>query len=171
VFTESHCKPTLLLLLNARTSLASAEARQAAVSGQLATARQSLAELNADELRLVQLQRELELADASYRKYSDNLEQARIDEALDTQRLSNINIVQPATLEARPVSPRKLVNLILGVLVGCIGGLGIAVVAERFDRSLKSADEVQAELGLPALVDIPRLATSRKNLNGAAKSR
>ena len=77
--------------------------------------------------------RELETRDrngqASYRKYAANLEQARIDQEMGAADL-NIKLVQPATLEVKPVRPRVLWNLVLGLLVGGVGGVGLALTAE-----------------------------------------
>ena len=54
---------------------------------------------------MVNLQRELALQDAKYRKYSENREQARIDQALETNKISNISVVQQATASTKPVRP------------------------------------------------------------------
>ena len=57
---------------------------------------------------LAQLEREANLLDTNYRRYSENLEQARIDESLEAQRISNITVAQPATFNPKPASPKKL---------------------------------------------------------------
>ena len=41
-----------------------------------------------------------------------------IDQALELDRISNVNTYQPASLESRPVSPRKGIVLALGLVLG-----------------------------------------------------
>ena len=86
--------------------------------------------LNENELRLAALQRDVDLLETDYRKYSANLEQARIDQQLEAQRMSNISIAQPASFEPRPVRPRTMLNLLLGLCAGVLGGLALPLALE-----------------------------------------
>ena len=87
---------------------ASLEARAGQLTMQLAAVRGKLTRLNGDEMRLAAIQRDVDLIESDYRKYATNLEQARIDQQLETQRMSNISVVQPASYEPRPVYPRRM---------------------------------------------------------------
>ena len=107
------------------------------LESQLAAEQSSLAKLNEDELRVVRLQREVQLEDANYRKYVDSLEQAHIDRAMATEGKSNISIVQPATLDPRAIKPQTALNLLLAMVVGLIGGLGVTYAAESLDESAR----------------------------------
>ena len=106
--------------------MASLRAQSGQLKTQLAAVRGELGKLNADELRLAETQREVDLLDADYRKYSANLEQARIDQQLETERMSNVSVVQPASYEPRPVRPRVALNLLLGLCAGHVGRPGPA---------------------------------------------
>jgi polysaccharide biosynthesis protein PslE len=119
-------------LLEREPLLASHRAKAEKLRQQLADARGKLAGLNENESEIMKLAREVELNDFSYRKYSENLEQARIDEALQIERISNISVVQPASYEVKPVRPRRLLTLVVGLLVGSCGSVGLALVAESF---------------------------------------
>jgi succinoglycan biosynthesis transport protein ExoP len=70
-------------------------------------------------------------------------------------RTSNIWIVDRAEIPRSPSSPKKARNIILGLLIGILGGLGLAFVLERLDNTVKNADDVQAYSGLPMLGMIP----------------
>ena len=119
-----------LSLLEREPLLASYRAKAEKLRTQLADTRGKLSELNRSEHEVAQLAREVDLNDASYRKYSENLEQARIDEALQTERISNISIVQPASYEVKPARPQRLLTLVVGLLIGSCGSVGLALVAE-----------------------------------------
>jgi uncharacterized protein involved in exopolysaccharide biosynthesis len=146
-----------LNLHSKQTVLASLRARVERSREQLVQARAALELLNDHEMKLVQLQREVELEEANYRKYADNLEQARIDQALKLERISNIGVAQPATYEPRQVRPNTRLQIALGVLVGVLSGVLLAFAAEYYDRSIKTTRDIELQLELCPLVAIPRL--------------
>ena len=146
--------------------LESLSAKTETLKRQSAEVRSRLDSLNAEGLTLAKLEREIELREADYRKYSINLEQARIDDALESRRMSNIGIVQPASYEARPIRPRALLNLALGLLIGVFGAVGVAFLAEYTDRSFRTVDDIERKLELPALVAIPRMKRQAFTING-----
>jgi capsular polysaccharide biosynthesis protein len=47
-------------------------------------------------------------------------------------------------------------TLAMGFLVALAGAVLVALVAEYFDRSLRSAEQIENELGLPVLFSVPR---------------
>ena len=100
--------------------MASLNARTRELRSQLSVARDELKIFNENELQVARLEREVEMLDGEYRKYSASLEQARIDQALEFERMSNINVAQEATCEAMPVSPRPKMNLLLGLGSGFV---------------------------------------------------
>lgn len=58
-----------------------------------------------------------------------------------------VSMAVPATLPTGPVSPRPLLNLGLGILVGLAAGVAAAVMREQFDTSLKSSEDIQKITG------------------------
>ncbi|MGW8256396.1 MAG: GumC family protein [Thermoguttaceae bacterium] len=128
-------------LLAEEPLLASLDARSSKLHDQLSAARQEMKVFNADALRVAELQREVDLLDSEYRKYSTSLEQARIDQALELRKMSNINIAQRATFEPNPISPRPLLNLILGLSVGLFGAVGLCMICAQMERTPKEVEE------------------------------
>jgi capsular polysaccharide biosynthesis protein len=106
---------------------------------------------------MVRLQRELSLQEVKYRKYSENLEQARIDQALETNKISNISMIQAATASMKPVKPIMAFNLALGFVLALVGGLGLAFFYEVTDHSIRTPEDVEEELKLQLLASIPYL--------------
>jgi uncharacterized protein involved in exopolysaccharide biosynthesis len=142
-------------LLAEEPTIASLRAKAEQLKTQLAAARREVTALNDNELRLAVMQRDIDLIEADYRKYSNNLEQARIDQQLETQRMSNIAIVQPASYEPRPIRPRKAVNLLLGLCVGVLGGLALPWA---FDQSRVVPEGVERLNGSPPVTRMPRVS-------------
>ena len=144
-------------LIKEMGTLSSLEAKSRVLKTQQEAARAELTDLNHTEVKMVNLQRELSLLDVKYRKYSDNLEQARIDQAMETNKISNISVVQAATAFMKPVRPRKALNLALGLFLGIFGGLGLAFFSEYLDHSLRTPQDVEEKLDLQVLASIPYL--------------
>ena len=150
-----------LQLLRQESALAASRAKASVLDTQLAAAKTQLRTQTDSELQVAQLQREIEIRDANYRKYANALEQARIDDSLERERISNIFVVQPPTLSGKPVRPPQLFALLAGVGIALFGGVVLAYVAEYLDHSLKTPQEVELRLGLPVLVSIPRVGTKK----------
>jgi len=144
-------------LIRETGNLSSLEAKTGVLKSQLAGGQAELQELNGTEVKMVNLQRELSLLDVKYRKYSDNLEQVRIDQALETNKISNISVVQAATASLKPIRPRKALNLALGLFLGIFGGIGLAFFSEYLDHSLRTPQDVEEKLDLQVLASIPFL--------------
>ncbi len=138
-------------------TLASLQAKAKALREQLANARTELKLLNDNEVQIVELQRQLNVQEANYRKFSQNLEEARVGHALNLEKISNISVVQQPTYPLRPVRPRKTLNLALGVLLGMLGGIGLAFFSEYMDHTFKRPEDVEERLKLPLLAAIPNL--------------
>ncbi|MFZ0213380.1 MAG: polysaccharide biosynthesis tyrosine autokinase [Candidatus Acidiferrales bacterium] len=86
-------------------------------------------------------------------------------------RSSNIRIVDPALVPSAPARPQKARNILLALLVGIIGGAGLAFLREYLDNTVKSPDDIQALTGLPSLAVVPALAngTARRALAGMSR--
>lgn len=80
-------------------------------------------------------------------------------------RTSNIRIVDRADIPLRPDSPRKFRNLLLALFLGLFGGLGLALVMEYLDNTIKSAQDVERYSGWPTLGVVPIFDQDAK-LNG-----
>ena len=123
---------------------------------QLASARNDLKAINDSEVSLSQVQREVGIQEANYKKYLDKLEQARIDQALEMVKISNISIVQPATYPVKPVRPKKMLNIVLGLFLGIFGGIGLAFISEYMDHTFKKPEDITEKLDLPILATISK---------------
>ena len=149
-------------LFTEQATLSSLQAKIQILRRQLTTARVGLKTLNDAEPKITRLKREINMQEASYNKYSENLEQTRIDYALENDKISNISVVQPATpLPTKPVPQRKLLNMALGLLVGIFGAIGLAFFLEYIDHSIRTPEELEEKLLLSTLAFIPRVRANK----------
>lgn len=68
---------------------------------------------------------------------------------------NNVSIVDEASVPLFPAKPKPLINLGLGLILGLFLGMLAALLREQMDDSIKHADEVEKEFGLPLLGLIP----------------
>jgi capsular exopolysaccharide synthesis family protein len=73
-------------------------------------------------------------------------------------RSSNIRVVDPALTPSFPDRPQKGRNILLALLVGLIGGVGLALFREYLDNTVKTPDDIEALTGLPSLAVVPSFA-------------
>ncbi len=148
-------------LFTEQTALSSLQAKVENLMGQLAKARAGLKTVNDAELGITRLKREISVQETNYRRYSENLEQARIDHALEGEKISNIGVVQAATLPLKPVGSGRLLDMALGLFMGTIGAIGLALFSEYIDHSIKTPEEAERILQLPTLASIPRVRANK----------
>lgn len=138
-----------------------AESRE--ISRQLMQLREELANIDALDAPIRALQREQTLLEEKYRKYSENQEQARINQALETEKISNVSIVQHATLPTEAAPSGKLFKLLAALFLGLMGAVAIAFGADYLDPTLHSAADISERLHLTTLIELPNM--QRKALN------
>ena len=164
-----------LALMTEKADRVALQEKLASLNQQLHNAQQQLAPLNDAAVEIAALTRDISTQEANLRKYSENLEQARIDDAMESQRISNISVVQEATLPIQSIRPRKLLNLALGFFLGTFGALLLAFVSELMDHTVKTPHDIEEKLHLTTLGYIPRLRSFHLNgkspLNGKATSK
>jgi capsular exopolysaccharide synthesis family protein len=70
---------------------------------------------------------------------------------------NRIAIADPATAPIESVSPRVLLNAILGGLLGLVLGVSLAFIRRRLDDTVRNPEEVEALTGLSSLGTIVRM--------------
>jgi len=128
---------------------------------------QQKAEVNQMSERMVQysiLKREAEANKALYDGLLTKLKEAGISAGLHS---SNIRVVDPAMIPTYPTRPAKTRNIVLSFLAGLVGGIGLALLREYLDNTVKTPDDVETLARLPSLAVVP--AFSDLNANGRSK--
>jgi len=158
----------LIELLKEQSNVAALQSKVDNLRKQVVAVRDSLRLLNDAEIKTARLQRDITLLADGYSRYSTKLEEARIEQALKNERISNISVLQAATLPVLPAGPGKLIRLGLGLVLALIGGVGFAFFCDYMDHSIKTPEDVQEKLQLPTLASIPRTRQNTVRPTGSA---
>ena len=129
-----------------------ARAKERTLSSEMKKQKTMALELKDAGVHYAILERE---ADTNRKLYDAVLERMREIGVTAEIPNSNRSILDIAEVPRWPTSPRKKIALLFAGLIGLIGGLGLALVFEHLDNTLKTPDEVERYLGLPNLVVVP----------------
>ncbi len=103
----------------------------------------------ATEPELARLEQALSVAEKSRALYLDSLEKARIDQALDDNRINNIAQIQEASLNPSRSSPKSLLLLILALPAAGIVGLVVVYLCAMFDQRIHDGGRFEERFGVP----------------------
>ncbi len=112
------------------------------------------------ESELTELSRDYDTLQKLYASLLSKSEESRMSATLESQqRGEQFRVVDPARVPQRPFSPNRPRLFGMGALIGFAIGLGIAVLLEYRDTSLKTDDDVLAALTIPVLAMVPIMMT------------
>lgn len=83
---------------------------------------------------------------------------------------NNIRVIDYAIAQKRPVAPRRTVIVGTSFLLALVFGVGLALLIEYLDDTLRSTEDVESLLHLPSVAVIPQIGkTKTKRLSQAAR--
>jgi polysaccharide chain length determinant protein (PEP-CTERM system associated) len=125
------------------------------------------------ELEMLSLKRDYDNMKASYNSLLNRRLEAEISVNLEKkQKGEQFQIIEPATVPSRPVSPdlRKLFLLTIAAGLGLGGGL--VFLLEMADTSVRKREDIEEKFGLAILATVPRIFdyrdVSRRRIRTAA---
>ena len=83
--------------------------------------------------------------------YQSLLERTKEIESMVGVSSSNIHIVNKAMLPIKPFKPKVKLNLLLALVVGLLGGVGIAFFLEYYTDTITNPDEISDRFRIPIL--------------------
>ncbi len=108
---------------------------------------------------------QLKLASAAAENVYKSLQEQRFQVGVaEAMLVSDLKLVEPAKAPDRHASPKLLVNLIMGLLLGLGFGTGLVFLFEYIDDTIKSPDDLRGVWNLPRLGVIPRQRNESPNI-------
>ena len=140
--------------IKAKAALSSMKSKSANILKQIQQLDKDIKSLDLRERELKKIKRNLVTSESNYETYLKKYEEARIFEDMDQQKLANFSVIQEATIPAKPLKPKKAVNIFLGIVFGFLFALTVAFISEYMGQGLSSAEKVESRLGLPIIATL-----------------
>lgn len=132
------------------------------------SSRKKAVDLNLKELEFHRLDRMRAQNEKLYGVLLEQLKEADLRRMMNT---NNIRLVDGATEPKEPIAPRVSVNVGIALLVGLVLGLGLAILREQLDNTLKTPEDVEHKLGVTFLGLLPEIAEDETPGKGRRRTR
>jgi polysaccharide biosynthesis transport protein len=151
---EAMKREQVLVISRAQEEVNAAKQNQDALQRRLDQEKSSAYMGNSKAVEYSLARREYESNRSLYDGLQQRLQEAGIIAGLHS---TNIRRIDPADAPDFPSSPRKSVNLTLGLLCGLGIGLMLSFMAEALDTNIKTIYDIEERLGLPMLGVVPQV--------------
>jgi uncharacterized protein involved in exopolysaccharide biosynthesis len=142
-------------LAKGKSELAATQAGAAAASALVRSYGKENEQLDRKELLHQDMLRTAKADEENYMLYLRKAEEARISDALDRQRFSNVVVAEPAAVPFTPQA-RWLLVVILGGLFASFASVILALLVDRWDPSFRTPEEVESFLGSQVVAAFPK---------------
>lgn len=137
-FTRSHPEYQRLL------------ANKARLEERLASLREEVRGLPSTQREVLNLTRELELAQEVYAQLRTRAQELQV---LRASNIGNVRVIDTARTAQNPIAPRKSLILALSVLIGLLAGTAVALTRSYLRNSIMGSEDLE-QLGLPVFATL-----------------
>ncbi len=134
--------------------LAIVNRQESGVSGLFERAKKQALDLNLNEIEYNRLRRQ---KDNTEKLYSLVLERSKESELTRQLRVNNVSIVDLPMRPGGPIRPNVPLNTAVGLLMGTILGIALALMRGLLDRTVKTPDDVEKAVGATFLGLMPEV--------------
>jgi len=134
-------------------------AREEALSAILEKNSTKMESIPTKELELARLEREYRVNESTYLMMMEKYEEIKIAEAGE---IGNVKVIDKAKPPIYPISPKKKLNLIMGILLGLSLGIGVTFILEYSDTTIKTIEDAERSLRLAVLGSVPIIQVDKK---------
>lgn len=155
----------------ADTEIEAAKRGQASLQKELQIYQKRIEEAPKVEQEYLAMIRDYQNDAQKHQEVMNKILESRISEGMEEhQKAEKFTLIDPAN-SGRVVSPPRLLIFLAGIILSFGGGLGTVALAEHWDQSVKTADELGMLTKIPVLGSIPRILTSEDITSEARRRR
>jgi chain length determinant protein EpsF len=138
---------------NAQVDVRREEDLKAALDAQ----KKRILDLKQQHDQVADLQNDVTMAQKNLDAVSERLAQSSLE---SQAQQTNVELLAPATVPRDAASPKLMLNVLFGLFLGTVCGIGAALLREMTDRRVREGDELLQLLGIPVLGRIPYAKTA-----------
>jgi succinoglycan biosynthesis transport protein ExoP len=98
--------------------------------------------------------------------YNTLLQRQRELQITSNDRPNNVTVATYSRVPRAPVGPQRMRNVMIALLLSLGAGIGLAFLLDYLDDTVKSVEDVDRYIHVPALAMIPAMRTERSRLKG-----
>lgn len=145
--------------------------RQDNMRAQMAELDASIAATPDVEIQLNVLTRNMNSLQAQLANATTSLNAARRGETIEVrQKGETFELIEQANVPDTPESPNRLIIALGGIVAGLGAGLGLVVLLELLNKSIRRPVELTKKLGIQPFATIPYIATRGEVIRGRLKT-
>ena len=110
---------------------------------------------SADAFAFSRLEQDLQNKQNQIQAIDEQIRRLNLSEAASAA--VDVGVVEEPRVSENAAFPNNKKTIAIGLILGLIGGLGLAFVRDWLDPRLRSAEEIKAVLGMPILGMVPRM--------------
>ena len=133
--------------------------REAEISASLDAQRTKVLAMKETRDQAAVLARDVDNAQRAYDQVFARVNQTNLE---SQNRQSNATVISQASMPVDPSSPKVVASLVIGIFAAVIGGLGMALLIEQFDKRIRTTSDAIDFLGLPVIGIMPSPTMNRR---------
>jgi uncharacterized protein involved in exopolysaccharide biosynthesis len=140
-------------ILESKAELGALKIKAKGLDQQIKDAAPELTAFEAQESKYKQLARDVADNEDKYKTYLSKLEESRIHDELDRQKMTNVSVLEPASVPVIPINLLKsfILYVIMALLLGIAGSIGLAFFLEMMSPGMSTPAQAESRLELPVL--------------------
>ncbi|MGO9557126.1 MAG: GumC family protein [Syntrophobacteraceae bacterium] len=141
------------LISENKADLSGLKVKQKGLDEQLKALTPEISAFESQESKYKQLARDVADNEENYKTYISKLEESRIHDELDRQKMTNVSVLEQASV---PIIPNNLpkplmVYVLIALLLGIAGSIGLAFSMARMSPGMSTPAQAERRLELPVL--------------------
>jgi uncharacterized protein involved in exopolysaccharide biosynthesis len=118
---------------------------------QLAKLQSELDGVERADARLMELERDRQIAEQAYLAAVTRRDDAAVAARLDLSRISNVSVQMAPVASPEPVYPRKLLIMAIALVLGLALGVGVSILLEWTSEAVRDAEQIESVTQLVCL--------------------
>jgi len=124
------------------------------IKGSVEEAKNEAIQQNQAAIQLNVLKQNAETARTLYNDFLQKTNQANIQV---NEQQNDLKIIEPARVPTQPSGPRRLRAILIALFLSLVAGIGLALLIEYLDNTVKNVEDVARATQLPTLALIPAM--------------
>ena len=87
------------------------------------------------------------------------------EEVVNIVSFNNIQLLSDAQVNKQPINDNQTRNILIGLVIGLVAGIGLVLFLDSLDDSVNSEEEVEEFLGVPVLGKVSKMKKSNLKIS------